>query len=336
MSTTTALVLHEEQIHVAYLKINLPPTEEFFATVKALYNIRESKLYKQRNFKSFQIYLLDKWELKKSLGNRLCVAGRVISELEKKFPKTELPSNATLCIAVEAWSQTRKEPLHTVWKAALDHFGSRDNAIASHFSEIYEDEDPLTPVSPTSQSPEEPTESEEENSDSDEERSEPSESSSLSDNPVDTGSSAANTLLGRGQRLKRPVAMIDSSGSDSDNELILHRQKKNVDFRRIGENENIVHNTPQWLCDLIEEFTGGVDLDPCSNTFSKLRAKKKYGYDADNTFINALKITDWEPNTNFVYLNAPGTAMCKSEKDGKKNAAEPASVLLEEVLYRDA
>ncbi|KAJ3004987.1 hypothetical protein HKX48_000965, partial [Thoreauomyces humboldtii] len=64
-------------------------------------------------------------------------------------------------------------------------------------------------------------------------------------------------------------------------------------------------NLPQRFCDLVEKFTGGVDLDPCSNAASKITAKVKYGYDADGSFTDALEKEDWD-KSDFVYLNPLG------------------------------
>ena len=84
-----------------------------------------------------------------------------------------------------------------------------------------------------------------------------------------------------------------------------------------------VFNTPQWLCDAIESFTGGIDLDPCSNPLSKLKAKMKYGYGKDGAFINALSLEDWERGTNWVYLNPPGVANNDEEKSHGHNLHQP-------------
>ncbi|KAI8903433.1 S-adenosyl-L-methionine-dependent methyltransferase [Powellomyces hirtus] len=316
-SSTATLDLHEKQIDAAYLTINLPPTEGFFTTVKVLYTIREHKLYKQRNFSSFENYLENKWKLKRGVGNRLSVAGRVISVLEKTFPKEELPSNATLCIAVDAWSRKRNESPETVWKAALVYFEGRDDTVASRFADIYGQPPPpptlaASALPPTPTSPMYLISSKEAGKDTttaeSEEESETSDSGFLAADPNDC-ISPANATLGKGQRTKRPVSYVDSSSSESEAE-VAPVKKKAYGFPQVRN----VFNTPQWLCDLIEQFTGGVDLDPCSNPFSKLKAKKKYGYAADGSFVNALSIDDWEPDTNFVYLNAPGTAESDKEK----------------------
>ncbi|KAI8904908.1 S-adenosyl-L-methionine-dependent methyltransferase [Powellomyces hirtus] len=294
MGKTTSLDGYERQINSTYLKINIPPTAEFFVTVKALYHIQENKLYKQRNFKSFESYLLEKWELKRGIGNRLCVAGRVISVLEKKFTDQELPSNATLCVAIEAWARKRNETVATVWKAALDHFEGRDNAVASHFSEIYEK--PVTPMCKTI--PNKPRNVKDPKG-VDDETSDSSDSSSSSGSDSSETSASSDPSPNRNIR-RQPTRQQTRQPSNSPD-----RSNKAAASPIMQKPVEDVFNTPEWLCDLIEQFTGGVDLDPYSNTSSKIKAKKKYGYITNNKFINGLTIADWEPNTNFVYMSPP-------------------------------
>ncbi|TPX52852.1 DNA (cytosine-5-)-methyltransferase, partial [Powellomyces hirtus] len=129
---------------------------------------------------------------------------------------------------------------------------------------------------------------------------------------------AEHVPLERGKRTKRPISYINDSSSESEVEVEAPVIKKKISlyFPTVRN----VFNTPQWLCELIEQFTGGVDLDPCSNASTKLKARKKYGYAADDSFLNALTMDDWEPNMNFVYLNPPGIATSEDEKcEGQHN-----------------
>ncbi|KAI9090292.1 hypothetical protein DFS34DRAFT_650582 [Phlyctochytrium arcticum] len=96
--------------------------------------------------------------------------------------------------------------------------------------------------------------------------------------------------------------------------------------KRLGcENE---FNSPAWLIEAIERFTApdGIDLDPCTNTESILRAKRTYGNQADGTFINALTLEDWD-ESNWVYLNPPGSALFDHER-GPKNCSNLISAFL--------
>ncbi|KAJ3165991.1 hypothetical protein HDU87_002487 [Geranomyces variabilis] len=299
------LDIHEKAIDAAYLRINLPPTAQFFATVKALYIIRDHKLYKQRN-KSFEAYLQDKWDLKRALGNRLCMAGHVITTLEKTFNEDELPSNATLCIAVDAFAKKQKTTMDAVWKAALEHFGGRDNAVACQFSKIFEE--PITPTSPPP---------DEQRKDSAIEiEDEESEESEESETPL---------VL---RKRKAASSSEDEAESTSDEDEEEHATETATSKRfnpgsYLSTSIRNVFNTPGWLCDLIESFTKGVDLDPCSNPTSKIKAKVKYGYAEDGSFINALTIDNWEPNSNWVYLNPPGVATSHEEKTHGCNLHRP-------------
>ncbi|KAJ3159488.1 hypothetical protein HDU88_009035 [Geranomyces variabilis] len=299
---------HESNIDAAYLQINLPPTERFFLTLKALYTIREHKLYKQRNA-NFTDYLLEKWSLQRRLGDRLCLAGGVIASLEKNFGRDELPANATLCIAVDHWSKKRKSSYAAVWRAALEHFDGRENAIACHFNEIYEERE----QEPTTQEAPEPVieilSSEDEESDQ--------ETSPFQD-WLEEIESADPPVLPKRKRILSYSEVSSSNDNDSEMETTPSPVAMPPALKRMQLNLSTtirnVFNTPQWLCDLIDTFTGGIDLDPCSNPTSKINAKTKYGYDKDNNFINALTLEDWEADTDWCYLNPPGLATTADEK----------------------
>ncbi|KAJ3145595.1 hypothetical protein HDU89_006959 [Geranomyces variabilis] len=324
---TVALDIHERNIDPTYLVINLPPTPAFFKTVKALYIIRDHKLYKLRRFKSFEKYLAQKWNLSRTVGNRLCVAGRVIHDLEKVFPEDQLPSNVTLCNAVDAWAKKRHETLATVWKAALNHFDGRSSVVASQFADIYEEEprvdsaidldDDFQEQQARDEAPQEVEEAEEEESTDSSEGGFTRWIDSLDDSdPMPESRRSAS---------KRTISYVEpasSSDDESDHNATpsasppVRKQKRS--FFKSGN----VYNTPQWMCDLIQSFTGGIGLDPCSNPRSNVLANKKYGYQEDGSFVNALALQDWD-NTDWVYLNPPGVATNENERTHGHNLNAP-------------
>ena len=146
----TKLTVWEDKIDADHLCINLPPSTKFFWSVKALHTIRDKKLYKlsHQGYRSFEAYLLARWNVNRRLGDRLALAGGVVYDLEKTMAESELPSNATLCIAVYQWAKKQNVDAETVWKKALQHFDGRDNAVASQFDQLFATamEAPLTPT----------------------------------------------------------------------------------------------------------------------------------------------------------------------------------------------
>lgn len=57
-------------------------------------------------------------------------------------------------------------------------------------------------------------------------------------------------------------------------------------------------NTPGWLVDLVVETIGQPDLDPCTNLWAKMPAKKKYSIKDDGLS------KDWDPRAR-VWCNPP-------------------------------
>lgn len=91
-------------------------TEVVLAVGEALDQIRSRKLYKQ-DFRTFDAYIQEKFEMKRSRAYHLMSAAKIIKQLREHFDVSDLPKNESV---VRPLMKFKEQQLIDIWQAVLD------------------------------------------------------------------------------------------------------------------------------------------------------------------------------------------------------------------------
>lgn len=91
-------------------------TEVVLAVGEALDQIRSRRLYKQE-FRTFDAYIQDKFDMKRSRAYHLMSAAKIIKQLRAHFDDSDLPKNESV---VRPLMKFKEQQLIDIWQAVLD------------------------------------------------------------------------------------------------------------------------------------------------------------------------------------------------------------------------